>query len=60
MIADVKKEKCYFFQDKVNFLGHKLDANGLHMLRVHMCESNVKAAINAPIPQDISQLRAFL
>jgi len=28
----VKKEKCEFFVPSVTYLGHKIDANGLHLL----------------------------
>ena len=47
--------KCAFFQDSLEFCGHRIDAAGLHKT-----PSKIMAVVEAPNPQDISQLRAFL
>ena len=51
----VKREKCEFIQPSVEYLGHKIDAKGLHAL-----ESKVDAITKAPIPQNLQELRSFL
>ena len=50
-----KKEKCSFLQDAVEYLGHKIDAEGLYA-----CLEKVAAFVNAPQPHNISKMRAFL
>ena len=49
------KAKCTFFQDSVMFLGHKVDAKGLHTT-----SEKVEAIKLAPRPKDQSQLKSFL
>ena len=44
-----------FLQDSVSYLGHRVDANGLHAL-----EDKLDAIMNAPPPRNVQQLRAFL
>ena len=39
----VKKEKCEFMKSCVKYLGHKIDAEGLHAL-----DGKVEAITNAP------------
>lgn len=51
----VKRNKCVFFSKSVSYLGHVIDSQGLHT-----DPQKVEAIVNAPIPQDISQLRAVL
>ena len=51
----VKKEKCEFLQPSVEYLGHKIDAKGLHAL-----ESKVEAITKAPTPRNVQELRSFL
>lgn len=51
----VKKSKCSFFQDKVCFLGHIIDAQGLHMT-----QDKVKAIVEAKPPTNITELQAYL
>ncbi|XP_061909872.1 uncharacterized protein K02A2.6-like [Entelurus aequoreus] len=51
----VRKEKCDFFQSSVEYLGHVIDAKGLHT-----APSKITAIVEAPPPQNISQLRSFL
>ncbi|KAL7834748.1 hypothetical protein SRHO_G00289950 [Serrasalmus rhombeus] len=51
----LKQEKCLFFQESVEYLGHIIDAAGLHKSPEKVC-----AIIDAPAPGDVSQLRSFL
>ena len=51
----LKQEKCAFFQKSVEYLGHRIDAEGLHPL-----PSKLEAIIKAPQPQNVQQLRSFL
>ena len=50
-----KKTKCAFLCSAVEYLGHRIDANGLHTL-----SSKVKAIQDAPQPQNVQELRSFL
>ncbi|CAM4420123.1 unnamed protein product [Caretta caretta] len=50
----VRKDKCEFSQPSVEYLGHIMDAAGLHK------PANVKAIVEAPPPQNVSQLCSFL
>ena len=51
----VKKTKCDFCQPLVEYLGHQVDADGLHTL-----PSKVAAIVQAPEPENEQQLRSFL
>ncbi|XP_072177830.1 uncharacterized protein [Diadema setosum] len=51
----VKPQKCEFFKDSVEYLGHRVDKDGLHPMK---CK--VDAIKNAPTPRNISELRSFL
>ncbi|PAA75827.1 hypothetical protein BOX15_Mlig026022g1 [Macrostomum lignano] len=51
----LNKEKCKFFEDSVEYLGHRIDASGLKPL-----PDRVAAVQDAPAPKDVSQLRSFL
>ena len=51
----VKKGKCRFLHDSVDYLGHRVDAEGLRPL-----PDKVEAIEKAPLPQDVHQLRSFL
>ncbi|CAI5689533.1 unnamed protein product [Oreochromis niloticus] len=51
----LKQEKCLFFQESVEYLGHIIDAAGLHK-----STEKVRAVMEAPAPADVSQLRSFL
>ena len=51
----VQFEKCEFFQPSVSYLGHKIDAEGIHVL-----DTKLKAIVDAPRPTDIQTLRSFL
>ena len=48
-------EKCKFGQEQVEYLGHLIDATGIHPTR-----NKVRAINEAPIPTNITQLRAFV
>ena len=51
----VKLEKCNFLQDKVIYLGHQIDSNGLRTVK-----SKVDAVQNFPTPDSTDKLRSFL
>ena len=50
-----RKEKCEFFFSSVTYLGHKIDAEGLHPLA-----DKVTAIQEAPPPTNVQELRAYL
>ena len=50
-----RKEKCQFFVSSVTYLGHKIDAEGLHPLA-----DKVTAIQEAPPPTNVQELRAYL
>ena len=49
------KDKCEFMVSSVKYLGHILDANGLHPV-----PDKLKAVKNAPNPQNVTELKAYL
>ncbi|XP_062389531.1 uncharacterized protein K02A2.6-like [Sardina pilchardus] len=51
----VQKDKCEFFKDSLEYLGHVIDAHGLHK-----SPEKVRAIVEAPAPTNVSQLRSFL
>ena len=51
----LKLEKCGFMQPAVEYLGHHISAEG-----IRPSKEKVHAIVNAPPPQNISQLRSFL
>ena len=51
----LKKSKCKFRVSSVEYLGHIIDANGLHP-----SESKVKAIRDAPTPTNVTELKSFL
>ena len=51
----VKKEKCEFFKESVEYLSHRVDTKGLHMTK-----GKVKVILEAPPPGDVSELKSFL
>ena len=51
----VRQKKCDFFKPAVEYLGHVIDADGLHT-----APSKVTAIAGAPAPENIGQLRSFL
>jgi len=51
----VKSSKCTFFQDSVEYLGHKITSKGLHTATME-----VDAVRLAPAPKNQHELRSFL
>lgn len=51
----LRKEKCHFFVSEIEFLGHRLNAKGLHPLNDKM-----EAIMLAPEPENVETLRSFL
>jgi hypothetical protein len=51
----VNLEKCQFMVQEVKYLGHILSSEG-----IKPNEEKIKAIVQAPPPQNVSQLRAFL
>ena len=50
-----RRDKCVFMVDSVEYLGHRIDASGLHTL-----SGKVKAIQEAPHPRNQQELRSFL
>ena len=50
-----RKFKCAFMCQAVEYLGHRVDAEGLHRL-----DTKVAAMQKAPNPRDVQELRPFL
>ena len=51
----VKKSKCEFLKTSVTYLGHRIDADGLHPL-----PDRVRAVKEAPTPNSVSKLKSYL
>ena len=51
----LKWEKCQIGLTEVQYLGYKIDGEG-----IHPSKSKVQAIVDAPEPKDITQLRAYL
>lgn len=51
----LKRSKCAFMQKEVEYLGHRVDAKGLHPV-----EKKVKAIMDAAAPTSITELKAYL
>ena len=51
----LNKSKCFFLCDRIVYLGHAIDADGLHPT-----EDKVKAIKEVPKPRNITELRSFL
>jgi len=49
------KERCDFCQNQIDYLGHCIDATG-----IHPTEKKIKAIKDASVPTDATQLRAFI
>ena len=50
----LKQFKCYFLQPSVEYLGHRIDAAGLHP-----SADKLKAVLDAPTPRNVQELRAL-
>ena len=51
----VKLKKCRFMAKELEFLGHTISADGIHMQ-----DSKVKAIVDYPSPKNVKALRRFL
>ena len=51
----LKRSKCTFHKPSLEYLGHNISCEGLRPT-----QEKVRAIIEAPMPQDVSQLRSFL
>ena len=51
----VNKSKCDFQTNSVQYLGHIIDEDGLHPM-----QNKIAAIVDAPIPTNVSELRAYL
>lgn len=51
----INSNKSEFFKERISFLGHCLDQNG-----IHQSKELTKAIVSAPVPLNISQLRSYL
>ena len=51
----LKQEKCEFYAKELQYLGHRINATG-----IHPTEEKIQAIQDAPRPENVSQLRAFL
>lgn len=51
----LQRSKCVLLQDEVEYLGHQVDAEGLHLV-----ESKVRAIAEAPSPTTVTELKAYL
>ena len=51
----LQKEKCVFHTPQIEYLGHLIDADGLHP-----SPSKIRAVTETPPPTNLTELRAFL
>ena len=51
----LKRTKCVFMSEEVIFLGHRVDATGLHPMH-----EKVEAIKEAPSPSNVTELKAYL
>ena len=51
----IRKDKCKFMAPSVIYLGHKIDAGGLHPL-----PDKIKAIVDAPSPRNVHELKSYL
>ncbi|GFR04243.1 retrovirus-related Pol polyprotein from transposon opus [Trichonephila clavata] len=47
--------KSNFFQNEINFLGHRIDSKGLHKTI-----EKISAVVNAPVPKNVHEVKSFL
>lgn len=50
-----KKSKCEFFKTEISYCGHVIDKHGLHK-----SQEKIQAVLQAPKPENVSQLRSYL
>ena len=53
--ARLQRDKCRLLQESVNYLGHTIDAEG-----VHTCKEKVNAIVEAPSPTNLQELWSIL
>ena len=53
--ATLKLKKCFFFKNKINYLGYEIDRNG-----VRPGADKIKAVSNFPTPTNLHEIRQFL
>ena len=51
----IKKSKCKFMANSVEYLGHKIDADGLHTT-----DGKLQAILQAPTPRNVTEVRSFI
>ena len=51
----VKRSKCEFFKPSITYLGHKIDAQGLHAT-----SEKIQAIVDTKPPRSVEELRSFL
>ena len=51
----LKKDKCEFLHESVEYLGHRIDEKS-----IHTSAKKVKAIVEAPSPCNLQELRSFL
>ena len=51
----LKKTKCHFMKTTVDYLGHVIDANGLHT-----SPKKCQAITETPTPTNVTELRSLL
>ena len=50
-----KLSKCDFLRKSISFLGHVVDADGIHTM-----DDKIKAVLNFPTPKSVENVRSFL
>jgi archaellum component FlaC len=51
----INREKCKFFQSKIEYLGHVIDSEGLHK-----SDKKIQSILKCKRPENVSELRTFL
>ena len=51
----LRKDKCRFMESSVEYLGHRIDQEG-----IHATTSKLQAISEAPAPRNVQELRSFL
>ena len=51
----LRKEKCFLVVSKVTYWGYEIRGRGIKLV-----EAKMEAIQNAPVPENVPQLRAFL
>ena len=51
----INLQKCKFMQSQIEYLGHRIDCNG-----IHATEGKLEAIVRAPVPKNVPELCSFL